>query len=74
MHDAEQIYYVTLYDDKGSFIYFKATRHRFETFKGMERRIARFNEKNYKDFIWRFSTHYERDLIIEGRVPCENLC
>ena len=73
MHDAGQIYYVTLYDDKGLFVYFKATRHRFETFKGMERRIAKFSRKHYKDLLWRFSTHYERDLIAEGKVQCERM-
>lgn len=74
MQDAGQFYYVTLYDNKGLFVYFKVTKRRFETFKGMERRITKFNEKYYKNLVWRFSTHYERDLIAEGRVPCENLC
>lgn len=68
-----QFYYLTFYNDKGLFVYFKTTRRKFETFKGMKRRITRFNEKHYKDFIWRFSTHYERDLIEGCKVPCERM-
>lgn len=67
-----QFYYLTFYK-KGLFVYFKTTRRKFESFKGMERRITRFNKKNYKGFVWRFSTHYERDLIAEGKVRCERM-
>lgn len=68
-----QVYYVTFYNAKGSSVYFETTRRRFESIKGLERRIDRFAKKNYKGLLWRFSTHYERDLIAEGKVQCERM-